>query len=179
MFRAATEYALEEKLPLIYLAANAGARVGLAQEVKQCLQVTLCAVTAATLSLYRHLLMSTDRLSCCQFGYSGCAPYMDFVSIASRPALEFSIVHAQILLVAKDCMSLSQPALVMQVEWNNSRDPTKGFKYLFLSDADYTSIAARADTAVLKAEPFFAENGAYAAASVIKPAIGRDSGYTS
>lgn len=47
----------------------------------------------------------------------------------------------------------------MQVEWNNSRDPTKGFKYLFLSDADYTSIAARADTAVLKAEPFFAENG--------------------
>ena len=47
-----------------------------------------------------------------------------------------------------------------QVEWNNARDPTKGFKYLFLSDADYTSIAARADTAVLKAEPFFAENGA-------------------
>jgi acetyl-CoA carboxylase/biotin carboxylase 1 len=39
VFRAATEYALEEKLPLIYLAANAGARVGLAQEVKQCLQV--------------------------------------------------------------------------------------------------------------------------------------------
>ena len=43
VFRAATEYALEEKLPLIYLAANAGARVGLAQEVKQCLQVTFCA----------------------------------------------------------------------------------------------------------------------------------------
>ena len=42
VFRAATEYALEEKLPLIYLAANAGARVGLAQEIKQCLQVTLC-----------------------------------------------------------------------------------------------------------------------------------------
>lgn len=41
MFRAATEHALEEKLPLFYLAANAGARVGLAQEVKQCLQVCL------------------------------------------------------------------------------------------------------------------------------------------
>ena len=40
VFRAATEYALEEKLPVIYLAANAGARVGLAQEIKQCLQVT-------------------------------------------------------------------------------------------------------------------------------------------
>ena len=39
VFRAATEYALEEKLPVIYLAANAGARVGLAQEIKQCLQV--------------------------------------------------------------------------------------------------------------------------------------------
>ena len=39
VFRAATEHALEEKLPLVYLAANAGARVGLAQEVKQCLQV--------------------------------------------------------------------------------------------------------------------------------------------
>lgn len=41
VFRAATEYALEEKLPLVYLAANAGARVGLANEVKQCLQVGL------------------------------------------------------------------------------------------------------------------------------------------
>ena len=41
VFRAATEYALEEKLPIIYLAANAGARVGLAQEIKQCLQVAL------------------------------------------------------------------------------------------------------------------------------------------
>ena len=38
VFRAATEHALEEKLPLVYLAANAGARVGLASEVKQCLQ---------------------------------------------------------------------------------------------------------------------------------------------
>ncbi len=39
VFRAATEYALAEKLPLIYLAANSGARVGLANEVKACLQV--------------------------------------------------------------------------------------------------------------------------------------------
>lgn len=46
------------------------------------------------------------------------------------------------------------------MEWNNPADPTKGFKYIYLSDADYSSIAARADTAVLKAEPFFADNGA-------------------
>lgn len=46
-----------------------------------------------------------------------------------------------------------------QVEWNNPGDPTKGFKYIYLSDADYSSIAARADTAVLKADPFFADNG--------------------
>eukprot|EP00887_Chlorella_sp_A99_P005434 scaffold1.g5434.t1 len=39
MFRAATEYALEQKLPVVYLAANSGARVGLASEVKQCLRV--------------------------------------------------------------------------------------------------------------------------------------------
>lgn len=45
------------------------------------------------------------------------------------------------------------------MEWNNPNDPTKGFKSLFLSDADYSSMAARADTAVLKAEPYFAPSG--------------------
>ena len=38
-FRAATEYALEHQSPVMYLAANSGARVGLANEVKQCLKV--------------------------------------------------------------------------------------------------------------------------------------------
>ena len=38
VFRAATELALAERLPLVYLAANSGARVGLASEVKACLQ---------------------------------------------------------------------------------------------------------------------------------------------
>lgn len=41
IFRAATEYALAERLPLIYLAANSGARVGLANEIKQRLQVSV------------------------------------------------------------------------------------------------------------------------------------------
>ena len=41
VFKAATEYALEERLPLIYLAANSGARVGLSDEVKQKLKVIL------------------------------------------------------------------------------------------------------------------------------------------
>ncbi len=40
VFRAVTEYALAQKLPLIYLAANSGARVGLASEVKACLQAS-------------------------------------------------------------------------------------------------------------------------------------------
>ena len=40
VFRAATEYALEERLPLLYLAANSGARVGLANELKKCLQAS-------------------------------------------------------------------------------------------------------------------------------------------
>ncbi|MEW5311712.1 MAG: hypothetical protein WDW38_003401 [Sanguina aurantia] len=39
LFRAATELSLEERLPLIYLAANSGARVGLALEVRDLLQV--------------------------------------------------------------------------------------------------------------------------------------------
>lgn len=68
MFRAATEFALDERLPVIYLAANSGARVGLATEVKQCLKVA----------------------------------------------------------------------------WNNPADPTKGFKYLYLSPEDHASIMARA-----------------------------------
>jgi acetyl-CoA carboxylase/biotin carboxylase 1 len=41
VFRAATEYALEERLPLLYLAANSGARVGLADEIKQKLKVSV------------------------------------------------------------------------------------------------------------------------------------------
>ena len=73
MFRAATEFALDERLPVVYLAANSGARVGLASEVKQCLQVA----------------------------------------------------------------------------WNDGQDPAKGFKYLYLTPADYDSITARAAAAGL------------------------------
>lgn len=40
VFRAITEYALEERLPLIYLAANSGARVGLATELKRSFKVS-------------------------------------------------------------------------------------------------------------------------------------------
>lgn len=35
----------------------------------------------------------------------------------------------------------------MQVEWNDPEDPTKGFQYLYLSDADYQSIMDRAEGA--------------------------------
>ena len=85
MFRAATEWALEERLPVVYLAANSGARVGLAAEVKQCLRV----------------------------------------------------------------------------EWANPADPTKGFRYLYLSPEDYASLMARAPegTPVLRARRLVAECG--------------------
>ena len=53
VFRAATELALAERLPLVYLAANSGARVGLAAEVKACLQaragVSSLTLTACTM----------------------------------------------------------------------------------------------------------------------------------
>lgn len=39
MFKAATEYALQQKVPVVYLAANSGARVGLAAEVQEKLKV--------------------------------------------------------------------------------------------------------------------------------------------
>ncbi len=39
VFRAATELALEQHLPVVYLAANSGARVGLANEVRERLRV--------------------------------------------------------------------------------------------------------------------------------------------
>lgn len=67
MFRAATEFALENRLPVIYLAANSGARVGLANELKQC----------------------------------------------------------------------------MNIAWTNPSDPTKGFKYMYLSKEDHDSIMVR------------------------------------
>lgn len=40
MFQLATEYALQEKIPVVYLAANSGARVGLATEIRDKLKVS-------------------------------------------------------------------------------------------------------------------------------------------
>lgn len=68
MFRAATHFALENRLPVVYLAANSGARVGLANELKLC----------------------------------------------------------------------------MKVAWVNNEDPTKGFRYIYLSKEDHDSILERA-----------------------------------
>jgi len=85
MFRAATEFALENRLPVVYLAANSGARVGLANELKQCIKIA----------------------------------------------------------------------------WVNDEDPTKGFKYIYLSKEDHESIlssSAEIDTMPFKSE-CIVENG--------------------
>ena len=42
----------------------------------------------------------------------------------------------------------------------NPADPSKGFRYMYLSEADYAAVSARADTAVLKAIPLVTEDGA-------------------
>ena len=60
VFRAATELALAERLPLVYLAANSGARVGLAAEVKACLQAC-----AASLWLPAPCFLSLRGSGCC------------------------------------------------------------------------------------------------------------------
>jgi acetyl-CoA carboxylase carboxyltransferase component len=53
-FRAATDYALDRKLPVVYLAANSGARVGLANEVKSALQV-------CNLFAFAHINLTTAK----------------------------------------------------------------------------------------------------------------------
>lgn len=40
-------------------------------------------------------------------------------------------------------------AWVWQVEWANPEDPTKGFKYLFLSEEDYTRITSKYPAALV------------------------------
>jgi acetyl-CoA carboxylase/biotin carboxylase 1 len=49
----------------------------------------------------------------------------------------------------------------LQVEWLNPGDPTKGFRYLYLSPEDYASLTARAPpgTTLLKANRVVAEGG--------------------
>lgn len=42
----------------------------------------------------------------------------------------------------------------------NPADPSKGFRYMYLSEADYAAVSARANTAVLKATPIVTESGA-------------------
>ena len=58
-FRAATELALSEKLPLVYLAANSGARVGLASEVKACLRIEWNVPDDPTKG-FKHLYLSDE-----------------------------------------------------------------------------------------------------------------------
>ena len=38
----------------------------------------------------------------------------------------------------------------VQVEWNNPEDPSRGFQYLYLSNADYQSIVERAEHLAVK-----------------------------
>ena len=48
MFAAATEYGLAHRLPILYLAANSGARFGLAQEVQKHIQVRASGTNAVS-----------------------------------------------------------------------------------------------------------------------------------
>ncbi len=63
VFKAATEYALEERLPLIYLAANSGARVGLSDEIKQRVKVTAPNFPLAA-ELYPAMKQAVGSLHC-------------------------------------------------------------------------------------------------------------------
>ena len=39
----------------------------------------------------------------------------------------------------------------LQVEWNNPKEPQKGFQYLYLTDADYQAISAKSPGLLVKA----------------------------
>ena len=54
-------------------------------------------------------------------------------------------------------MTLLECALGLQVEWVQASDPSKGFKYLYLSDADYRALTQGAGSATLRAQPLQAE----------------------
>ena len=47
MFAAAANYGLAHRMPILYLAANSGARFGLAQEVQKHIQARLCPLSKA------------------------------------------------------------------------------------------------------------------------------------
>ena len=74
VFRAVTEFALEERLPIVYLAANSGARVGLANELKKAFKVCAClafsfvarfAMEGAVVVISRQLLVEDPSLCLC------------------------------------------------------------------------------------------------------------------
>ena len=51
----------------------------------------------------------------------------------------------------------SRNSLGLQVEWVQANDPSKGFKYLYLSDADYRALTQGTGSATLRAQPLQAE----------------------
>ena len=48
----------------------------------------------------------------------------------------------------------------MQVEWNNPKEPQKGFQYLYLTDADYQAISAKSPGLLVKANAVTAHGDA-------------------
>ena len=129
VFRAVTEYALEERLPLLYLAANSGARVGLANEVKKNLQA--CHLLLLSCKRRLHILC---YLCLANRSFAHCVDACDSSPKNMTPEV---------------CSIMKQN--FMQVEWTNPKDPSKGFQYLYLSDKDYKSILDKASHIPLKA----------------------------
>ena len=57
------------------------------------------------------------------------------------------------------CHVNKAPDLTLQVEWNVPADPTKGHKYIWLSDEDYQAITKRSPSPVLKADSLTTKQG--------------------
>lgn len=167
MFRAATEWALEERLPVVYLAANSGARVGLANEVKQCLRVRAPRPRSSCLASHALVPAGVSRRGVHSSLQSdqGCAPVAPAcVQPTTCMRLDHPQTSASILVCAlpaqnQTCALRPRPP-APQVEWSNPGDPTKGFRYLYLSPEDHAALSARSRGApVLKAQRLVTEEG--------------------
>ena len=81
-------------------------------------------------------------------GFNGC--WSDVVALCPPQEAHFNNDHA----------GMTPSIAMVQVEWNNPDDPTRGHKYLYLSDEDYMAISKRSSAPVVRATLVASQNGA-------------------
>ena len=70
-----------------------------------------------------------------------------------RPTVMLMRLHLSKLVSESPSVSMLRYGVGWQVHWNNPQDPSKGFKYLYLTDKDYQAIWSTAERPWIKAKP--------------------------